>query len=63
MCIRIWTVSIWFRTVLFCFHTDITTSESNCPPQLLMDGTHFTTIGYTLVGKLVYQRGVSLGYW
>ena len=38
-------------------------NQGKCPPQLLMDGTHFTTIGYTLVGKLVYQRGVSLGYW
>lgn len=38
-------------------------NQGKCPPQLLMDGTHFTTIGYTLVGKLVYQRGIALGYW
>lgn len=32
------------------------------PPQLLVDGVHFTSKGYELIGKLVFQRMKEFGY-
>jgi lysophospholipase L1-like esterase len=32
------------------------------PPQLLADDCHFTTIGYNVIAKLVYERMKELGY-
>lgn len=42
---------------------NIAISSGDCPPQLLYDNIHLNKIGYTLVGNLVYKRGISLGYW
>lgn len=36
--------------------------QNQVPLQLLIDGTHFTSIGYALVGKLVAKRFKELGY-
>lgn len=32
------------------------------PPQLLVDDCHFTTTGYNIIAKLVYERMKELGY-
>lgn len=32
-----------------------------CPPQLLTDGVHFTTIAYNLIANLIYERMLNLG--
>ena len=34
-----------------------------CPTAFLADPVHFNAIGYELVGKLVYERMDSLGYF
>jgi hypothetical protein len=33
------------------------------PPSLKTDSTHLTTEAYGIVARLVYERGVELGYW
>jgi hypothetical protein len=38
-------------------------ANNNTPPSLLYDLTHFNSIGYELVGRLRYHRGIELGYW
>ena len=32
------------------------------PPQLLVDDCHFTTTGYNIIAKQVYERMKELGY-
>ena len=34
----------------------------NCPPQLLVDSLHFTSVGYNLLAKQVQQKLLELGY-
>ncbi len=36
--------------------------NNQVPPQLMVDGCHFTSVGYALVGKLVSKRFKALGY-
>jgi lysophospholipase L1-like esterase len=36
--------------------------KNQVPPQLMTDGTHFTSIGYKLIGNLVTERFKKLGY-
>ena len=36
-------------------------AAGNCPPQLLKDGTHFTDIGYKVVGQQILKRMINLG--
>ncbi|WP_164510804.1 SGNH/GDSL hydrolase family protein [Nonlabens xiamenensis] len=33
------------------------------PASLLIDHIHFNQIGYELLGRIRYERGVELGYW
>lgn len=36
--------------------------HNQVPPQLMTDGTHFTSVGYKLIGNLVTKRFKELGY-
>lgn len=38
-------------------------SNGFIPPSLKTDSTHLTTDAYGIVARLVYERGVELGYW
>lgn len=38
-------------------------SNGLIPPSLKTDSTHLTTDAYGIVARLVYERGVELGYW
>lgn len=38
-------------------------SLGNAPASLLIDGIHFNSIGYELLGRLRYAKGKELGYW
>lgn len=33
------------------------------PRSVLSDGVHFNAIGYELLGRLRYEKGIELGYW
>lgn len=33
------------------------------PGSLISDGVHFNAIGYELLGRLRYEKGLELGYW
>lgn len=33
------------------------------PRSLLSEGVHFNAIGYELLGRLRYEKGIELGYW
>jgi lysophospholipase L1-like esterase len=37
--------------------------KNNAPKTLLKDGIHFNSIGYELLGRLRYEKGIELGYW
>lgn len=41
--------------------TDIAAGE--IPTSLRVDEIHFNDAGYTIIGNLVYKKGVELGYW
>ena len=41
--------------------TDI--SQGVIPTSLKTDSVHFTTAAYGIVARLVYERGIELGYW
>lgn len=41
--------------------TDI--SNGVIPTSLRTDSVHFTTAAYGIVARLVYERGIELGYW
>jgi len=38
-------------------------AEGVCPSSLLVDGVHFNAAGYTLIGRLIYDRMDKLGYF
>ena len=38
-------------------------SNGYVPPSLKTDSTHYTTATYGIIARLVYERGVELGYW
>lgn len=43
---------------------DMERMEKNYTPKtLLKDGIHFNSIGYELLGRLRYKKGIELGYW
>lgn len=37
-------------------------AKGQVPPQLMIDGTHFTTLGYKEIATLVYLKMKELGY-
>ena len=37
-------------------------AKGQVPPQLLTDGTHFTSVGYNEIATLVYNKMQELGY-
>ncbi|AGC76580.1 GDSL-like Lipase/Acylhydrolase [Nonlabens dokdonensis] len=37
--------------------------KERTPPSLLIDGIHFNSIGYELLGRLRFKKGKELGYW
>lgn len=41
---------------------NISIAAGQCPNSLLIDGVHFTSEGYLLLAKQVYQKIVELGY-
>lgn len=38
-------------------------SKGSVPYSLLNDDVHFNRAGYEVIGKLIYNKGVELGYW
>ncbi len=38
-------------------------TKGRTPKSLTVDGVHFNKVGYTLLGRLRYQKGKELGYW